>query len=270
MIDYFVFAHDLALIENWNTHIAKVPNNYFLLLGIDKQINTNTQSTSKIISCFNLKNNIEQYPYLCSYTGWYAIVKNDLNTNKTICLLEYDIKLSSNFYQSNIDIVTEQKNNNYIISYNKTLTNHYVFYKSTPWLELALNKVYNIDLIKFVESYHKKYPFWPTTTNVTMPIEILRSFVEWFEPMTKLFRSHPLGAYVHERAFFIFCAINDVSIIFNTNTLMHQQKQSHRINDIYGTFLKRQKSYFFLDNMKPEYDRIYNSALKKIQIKNDK
>jgi len=249
-IDYFIITHKI-LKTNY------IFSNTKLLVGQNTDI-----KNSQYIICKNLPNNIENYPYLCSYTAWYALANNLLSSSKNVSLLEYDIETDEQFSLYNLEVCKKQTNHNYIISYSKTLTNHYVFYKSTPWLEISLKKIHGIDLRYFVLLYKDLYPFWPTTTNVTMPIEILMSFIDWFEPMTKIFRHHPLGAYVHERAFFVFCALNKISILYAPNNLLvHKQECSHQTKDIYGTILNKYNSLYLTNNMITEYDMLYNKEL---------
>lgn len=245
-LSYFVIGHKFP-IDNHPFHHTK------LLVG--------NRQRSKIhdhIICKNLKNNIEKYPYLCSYTGWYAVAMNSLHDTNNICLLEHDIETNDLFNQYNTDVCQKQSSDNYVIGYSKTLTDHYVFHKSTPWLEISLKKIYNIDLMDFVSKHKDSHVFWPTTTNITMPVNILELFIKWFNPMTKIFRNHKLGAYVHERAFFIFCVLHNIDIVYAPNNLLiHKQMGSHKIEDIYGQVLRKYNTYYLTDSMVPEYDKLY-------------
>jgi hypothetical protein len=256
MIDYFIIAHNELLVPNLqNTDIV----DYQILLVGNKIQHLTGKNT---IICKNLPSNIEQYPSLCSYTGWYSIVKNQLYSQSTVSLLEYDIELASNFNSVNINIAQQQKKD-YIISYSNTLVNHYVFYKSTPWLEISLKKIHNINLDQFVLSNKDQYPFWPTTTNTTVTVEVLRAFVDWFNPMTEIFCHDPLGAYVHERAFFIFCVLNKVEIIYpSVKLLSHKQLRSHQQQDIYGQILDKYKSSCLESRMVSDYDMTYDKVFR--------
>ena len=254
MINYFVCIHNTKLLNMYN-HKSIIQPQYLLLGNND----THEENESTIV-CNQLTDNIENFPYLCSYTGWYAVSKNKLCDQNIVSLLEYDTLLSNNFYISNKEIINKQKNNQYIIAYSKTSTNHYVFYKSTPWLEIALKQTHDIDLISFVNKYHQTYPFWPTTTNITMPRIVLAQFIDWFQPMCKVFRHHPMGAYVHERAFFIYCVLHNINIIYDTNILEHKQLSSHGIKDIYGSFLEKHQTRDLTPDLLKKYDYEYETA----------
>lgn len=220
---------------------------YYIFVG-NKETNKLKDSCS--IICKNLEHNIEHYPYLCSFTAWYAISKNNITQSDNISLIEYDSIIKSDLCASNMK-------NNEIICYSITLFDHYVFYKSTPWLAISLKEIYGIDLQQFVDAYKHQYKFWPTTTNITLPKKILNEFVDWFLPMTKIFRHDPFGAYVHERAFFIFCVLNQVNIRYMPNILEHKQLASHGISDFYGSFLHSKNSHQLQPHMLKEYDELY-------------
>jgi len=251
MIDYFVIGHDISKYESTDSC-----HSTFIEIGTKR-----SQHNQNTIRCIDLPHNIEQYRYLCAFTGWYAIAKNFLYNNKYVCLLEYDTKVLANLHQSNIKALTT--NPKAVIAYSYTQMDHYVFTKSTPWLEISLKKIYNLDLQQFVSDYRRQFPFWPTTTNLTIGTDVLEQFIRWFEPMCELFRHYELGAYVQERAFFVFCVIHNIPITYCLNTVYHQQQKSHGITDIYGLVLKQYNAHGLKDNMKPIYDQIYNQELDK-------
>ena len=104
--------------------------------------------------------------------------------------------------------------------------------------------------------------FWPTTTNITLPIKTLKKFVNWFLPMTEIFKNEPMGAYVHERAFFIFCVLHKIEMSYLPNIFNHQQASSHKIIDFYGSFLRGKNSVELKESMISEYDYLYDRLLK--------
>lgn len=250
-IDYFIIGHDVSRLINHQDI------NYNLLV-----VGNNIDTKDPNIICKNLPINIENFPFLCAFTGWYAVCKNHLYQNEYICFLEYDTITNALFHSTNIDIINRYHNTQkFIIAYNKTITNHFVFTKSTPWLELSLKYIHNIDLADFVSQYSVKYPFWPTSTNILLHHTVLDRFVAWFEPMIEIFKHEPLGAYVHERAFFVFCAINNIDICYSINTLYHHQNQSHNISDIYGSVLQQNHTKYLSNHIKEQYNDIYNNEL---------
>jgi hypothetical protein len=254
-IDYFIVCHDQNIILQRMQQDA--PNYRYLFVGHSN----NTKLNNQTIICKHLKQNIEGYPNLCSFTAWYALARNNISIKNQICLLEYDAKLTDRFYRYHENTVTNYINDQTIIAYSYTLTDHYVFYKSTPWLELSLMDTYGINLNDFIQDIKNQHPVWPTTTNMCMTKQTLERFVEWFLPMTILFREDPLGSYVHERAFFVFCILNNIEIKYIKNpVLSHNQQKSHQNLDIYGKVLDMYKTTVLTQDMISNYDRIYDEA----------
>jgi hypothetical protein len=258
-IDYFIVCHDQDIINQQidRNIFGALPNYKFLFVGNGKTNKLNLLDYETII-CRNLIYNLEEYPYLCSFTAWYAVVKNGLYQNNNICLLEYDLDIFDNFHSSNLCYCPL---NTSVVGYAHTLVHHYVFHKSTPWLEIALKKIHNIDLENLLETQLKHSMYWPISTNILLSSKTLDSFVDWFTPMAKLFKSDPLGSYVHERALFIYCMINGFEIKYNLHCSQHQQLASHNNADLYGAFLQKHNTKDFKEHMKMEYDQIYKQTL---------
>lgn len=224
-ITYYIISHNIKLINQYKKQISRFknkPNINYILVGSVKR-----KSADDIIVLNNYEDNIEKYPKLCSYTAWYAIPQNKLCSTSKICLLEYDTLLYNNFFNLNDSV---SNNFNGIISYSYEKFDDPIFYSETPYLESSLKKFYNIDLKNFINKYKNEYYIWPTSTNVTMPISILNDFIKWFHPMTKMFRQRSLGSYVHERAFFVFCILNNIPIKYLSNHILHSELRSHKNN----------------------------------------
>jgi hypothetical protein len=255
-INYYTICHDQDIINR-----SKISHNQkWLFVGSGNKENL---KDSSVIICRDLEKNIEEYPYLCSFTAWYAVAKNNLAKSNNITLIEYDTTIKSS------NLVHYQLNDeNQVICYSITLFDHYVFYKSTPWLEISLKQIYGIDLKQFVKDHKDEYKFWPTTTNITLSKDILNRFVDWFLPMTEIFRHDPLGAYVHERAFFIFCVLNKIEIAYSQNAISHDQAASHKILDLYGSFLKNKNTTIFHNSMIEEYSLLYDQLTQRCIEKN--
>lgn len=258
-IDYFIVCHNQDIINQQidENIFGDLPNYKFLFVGNGETNKVNSLDHETIV-CRNLKHNLEEHPCLCSFTAWYAVVKNSLYKNDNICLLEYDFYPFNNFHSSNMGYCPL---NTRVVGYAHTLVHHYVFHKSTPWLEIALKKTYNIDLNNLLHTQLKNSMYWPISTNILLNAKILESFVSWFAPMAELFKHHPLGSYVHERAFFIYCTINNIDIKYNLNCSQHQQLASHDSHDLYGAFLQKRNTRDFKEHMKTEYDQMYKQVL---------
>ena len=93
----FIFVHDQQIILDYLRvdKFKQLDNLIYVFVGngdISK-----IEGKYNVIICRNLPINIEEFPKLTSFTGWYAIWKNKLYNEDFINLFEYDINLSSNF-----------------------------------------------------------------------------------------------------------------------------------------------------------------------------
>jgi hypothetical protein len=111
-------------------------------------------------------------------------------------------------------------------------------------------------------------PILPRYRDARLHKQILNKFVDWFLPMTEIFRHDPFGAYVHERAFFIFCVLNKINIRHLPNILEHKQLASHGISDFYGSFLRSKNSHQLCPYMLKEYDELYENLERRCKEEN--
>jgi len=101
IVKTFIFVHDADIINACieKQRFAKLPNVKYVFLGHE-----DTSAISNPDDCIiarNLPHNIEQYNYLCAWTGWYAIFKNNfVEEGDIVNLFEYDIAVIDNFTQN--------------------------------------------------------------------------------------------------------------------------------------------------------------------------
>ena len=96
-IQTFIFLHDQKIVLDFikSKKFEKLNNLKFVFLGEgDVSLITNMEN---VIVARDQKINIEGYPKLTSFTGWYAIWKNGLYDSDHINLFEYDICLVDHF-----------------------------------------------------------------------------------------------------------------------------------------------------------------------------
>lgn len=103
-IKTYIFVHSEDIINHCESvgNFDNFTNRTYVFLG-----SGNTDSLKKfdnIIIARDLPNNLEEYPKMCAYSGWYVLFKNNLITNDYVNLFEYDIITCNDF------------NNNWIIS----------------------------------------------------------------------------------------------------------------------------------------------------------
>jgi len=227
-LEVFIICHDenIILENEQNKKFQHIPNYRYLFVG--NGTTEKIKNNKKIIICRDLENNIEEYKTLVSFTAWYALVKNNLIQSKFVSLLEYDIDLSPDFFQKNLSVMEKY---NGIIGYVVFPILHPIYFEATPWLEFSLREVFKIELRSLLVDYVKNTGLnsWCSTSNCTLSKETLINFVEWFIPLTEMFKTDPLGAHVHERSIKVFAILNGIKTFAIKNVLTHWQKKSHKI-----------------------------------------
>lgn len=227
MIDYFIICHDQEIIEEKisNNSFTGLPNFKFLFVG-DKKISRNDEN---IIVCRNLPNNIESYPKLCSFTGWYAVSKNNLSTQKYSCLLEYDVEITKDFHESNLQSI---KTGVEAYGYFREPINDPMFTRSTPWLDAFTIKTHGLDVKNFIDTNCAEHEFWYCTSNFLIQNKTMDNFNDWFYDLA-VFKNDGLGSYMHERMINIYLILNKYKIEYISVVLKHLQLCSHSNKDLY-------------------------------------
>ena len=104
-VDTFIFVHDQEIILDFisKNKFNDFKNFKWVFLG-DKPYDK-IQKLDNLIIVRNLEHNIEQYPKLTSFTGWYALHKNNLITSDYVNFFEYDINYVPEFVDINKEMI---------------------------------------------------------------------------------------------------------------------------------------------------------------------
>ena len=228
-LEVFIVCHDQNIIVEYEStnKFKSLPLYRYLFVGsgsVDL-----IKNNLKVIICRELKDNIEEFKYLVSFTAWYVLVKNDIIKTQYISILEYDVDLSQDFYQKNLDCL--RRNSDSFIGYVVWPLTSPLFLYATHWHPLAIEHVYGFNIKELVYKHIEitKKNSWCSTTNCTLNIDNLKIFVDWFIPVTEMFKTYPLGAHVHERAIKTYAIIYNKKTFYIPGVLLHQQKKSHGI-----------------------------------------
>jgi hypothetical protein len=93
----FIFVHDQYIVLDYLAagKFNELPDVQYVFLG-QRPVDLLDQfvGEKKVIVARNLPDNIEHYPNLVAWTGWYSIARNGLITADIVNLFEYDINLS--------------------------------------------------------------------------------------------------------------------------------------------------------------------------------
>ena len=183
----------------------------------NKEVNNLLMHNKRIIIARNLLHNIEEHNNLLTFTAWYGIIKNELFSNyKYLCILEYDVSLDTNFFDSLMHKCIKQKWD--IISF------------------LHFNWGFNLDINEkilkyFLNKKHMNYKYmndWFPTTNHCFTYSVLKEFVDWYFPDCLLIKKlDPVKiSWYHERIFNYFIYIKNYNIT-KIDGLQHSFTNSH-------------------------------------------
>ena len=154
-METFIFVHDENIILDYINakKFSNIKNLKYVFVGnndVDKIKNLNN-----VIICKNLPHNLENYPKLTSFTGWYALWKNNLIKSNSINLFEYDVNIN--------DDIEDHINFNFSLGYNVIgyvpilISEHNFIGASPDGLILSQNKDLNGRLIEFKCPISRKF-----------------------------------------------------------------------------------------------------------------
>jgi hypothetical protein len=95
----FIFVHDQQIVLDYiaANKFHDLPDLKYCFLGhrdVDQ-----IEHLPNVIVARNLPNNIEHLPNLVAWTGWYAVLRNDLITADYVNLFEYDVNVVGKWEQ---------------------------------------------------------------------------------------------------------------------------------------------------------------------------
>jgi hypothetical protein len=228
----FIFVHNQDIILDFIRH--KKFNNFsnltYVFLG--KNDISKLENLDNVIIARNLENNIEEYPKLTSYTGWYALWKNNLLKGKYINLFEYDINTISNLEEILNEVIETKKFD--IFGYIPHNVHSYEYLRHTPWsqnLITSLIKNYNINIIDFIESLPKN-TICSMTSNHTFKLDRFNEYMEWVDILVNDIKKSIFSGHEIERSISVFYLLNQIPYKILNNTITHFQFDSHQTQGI--------------------------------------
>lgn len=225
----FIFCHNQDIILGFEEH-GKFKNLYnytYVFLG-NKDVNK-LSNLNNVIIARELPFNLEQYPKFTSFTGWYALWKNNLIKSDYINLFEYDIILNQNIEQN---LVRLYENKIDMLGYVPFGMNNYHFINNPRWVEdihMGIKKVYNQDILGFFKKIISKNPnsIWSSTSNTTFKQNVFHDYMKWFEPLIPFLIDSETSGHAHERSITFFAYLRNKKIMILNGLLKHFQMNSH-------------------------------------------
>jgi hypothetical protein len=226
----FIFVHDQDIIINYIN--AKKYNNLqnvkFVFLGknpIDK-----VKNLENVIICRNLPINIEKYPKFTSFTGWYALWKNNLISSDYVNLFEYDTIISKEFTEKQSEILKDKPDFVGYIPKPITMPDYVSNFMWVQDIMPSIKKHYNINIFDLIETIKVKNPneVWSCTSNSTFSKKTFEGYMTWFEKLIEDLKNGTTCGHAHERSISFFYFINNKVVKMLPGLITHFQLDSHK------------------------------------------
>ena len=222
----FIFVHDQQIILDFE-RIGKFKDlDNVTYVFLSKNETNLIENKENVFICKNQTQNLEDFPRLTSFTGWFALWKSKIYEKYDfINLFEYDVNLSKDFS----NIITKNSNTD-IISYIEINVHDRNFLKTPKWSDLlltSLNKKYGNDVMDFFNKL-PKHQICGITSNHTFSKPIFEKYMEWINPMVDDLKNSALSGHQVERSIPTFYLLEKIQYKIMKDVLFHFQLDSHK------------------------------------------
>lgn len=225
-ISNYIFIHDQEIVLDYinKNKFSNLEDFNWVFLGnrpVDKISNLKNLIVAK-----NLKYNIEHIPKLTSFTGWFALYKNDLLKSDYVNLLEYDINFGDEFINSNKKLISQDFDfiGYFPMSISDVVYVEYRQYSGT--LVESINKKTNIDILDLILNL-KKDTSWSSSSNSTWRTDVLKNYIDWFMNFIDDIENDIYSGHMFERSISFYYFINNLKVFLINGLMMHAQLNSH-------------------------------------------
>jgi len=229
-VSTFIFIHDQDLLIEFE-RIKKFIgfSNYKYVFVGNRPVDKLSEYSNVIISR-NYEGNLENYPQLTSFTGWYTLWKHNLINTEYVNLFEYDINYVPDFETNMYKFYYEKSE---MIGYIPYPSHHNMFIKHKPFIDglyNAVKSIYRMDFKEIVnEAVEKKIlTYWSATSNTTFRKDIFQKYMDWFVPLVNLIKDDKNAGHYHERSITLFSVLNRKKFSLTANFIKHFQMDSHK------------------------------------------
>lgn len=233
LCETFIFCHDQKIIKDYeNSGKFKNLKKYkYVFLG--KGETNEIENIENLIIARNYEHNLEEYPNMNAYTGWYCLWKNKLITTPYVNLFEYDVILNPNIEQKIDKFMVEGHD---FIGYVPFSCSNYHFIDNKMWVEELfenIKKVYKVNLERTIRITLKQNPsmMWSSTSNCTVSTSFFEKYMKWFEPLANNIKSSRTAGHAHERSTTFFSLMYKIKQTLTQGLLKHFQMNSHKTQD---------------------------------------
>jgi len=242
-ISTFIFVHDQNIILDFNNkkRFYEFENFKYVFLG-DKSVDK-IKNLENIIIARNFDDNLEKYPKLTSYSGWYILWKYDLVKTDYVNLFEYDLNYVKNINTIIKSIIQDDKD---FIGYFPMSVDDPAYIKMDKYSKDIINAVLekeNINIIDVINSYKLKNNNlqWSSSSNSTWKKEKFYDFTEHLSQYVEDIIKSDYCGHMHERFISFYYFIKNLKVLNTNNLMTHFQLNTHgtsgypenRFNDLY-------------------------------------
>ena len=225
-METFIFVHDQNIVLDFIRvgKFSNLENVKYVFVGskpVDK-----IKDLNQVIVCRDLEHNIEQFPNLTSFTGWYALCKNNLIKSNQVSLFEYDINTSSDL-QTKINNSFDEGFD--VVGYIPLGIHDINYIRNMQWsakMITSLGSVYGINLQNFLNSLPNTTTI-SMTSNHSMTKDALYQYMDWMSPMLDEIKKSYFSGHEVERSISIFYLIKQLKYKILENNISHFQFNSH-------------------------------------------
>jgi len=231
----FIFIHDQDLLLEFERIKKFIGFSSYKYVFVGNRPIDKLTDVPNIIISRNYEGNLENYPQLTSFTGWYTLWKHNLIDSEYVNLFEYDINYVPDFETNMFKFYYEKTD---MIGYIPYPANHNMFIKHAPFingLDEAMKSVYGLDLKNSVEAAVQKgtVQHWSATSNTTFRKDVFDKYMNWVVPLVTKFRNDKNAGHYHERSITLFSLFNRKKMALTANFLKHFQMDSHKTQGHY-------------------------------------
>lgn len=224
-----MFAHDQQTIldADRSRKFGALPGLRYVFLGgrdVDK-----ISGRGDVIIARDLEHNIERYPRFCSFTGWYALWRNNLIESDHVHLLEYDIVVKNSFNEAVSDWIRAGHDfMGYVPMPMKMLCDDDPKYLSG--MVESIHRHHGVDILGIVRSAVglNGSESWSATSNSTFKRGAFNEYMEWFSPLIDDIKDDRMCGHAHERSISFFCLMRKKKMFLTRAGIRHMMMNSHR------------------------------------------
>jgi len=226
-IETFIFIHNQDIILKFEQTKKFSDLSCYTYVFLGNGPTDKLKNIENLIIATDFEDNLEQYPNMCAYSGWYLLYRNKLIKTKYVTLLEYDVVLTVDFEKRLKESLTDDIN---IYGYVPVGMDGQLLYVSgAKSIINYYNSNFNIDLRDNITKIciRKNIDRWISTSNVTLNSDF---FHKYMDENVKLFQSiayHKLVGHAIERLLSMYYIINDIPVLIIDGVLYHYQLDSH-------------------------------------------